>query len=162
MSAAGQATTQHAWVVRGPGDLAWQERSIPALRPDGILVRIETARVLGKVIDGKLGYALPPFPFVPGANAVGRVLAAGDEVSHLAAGRRVFLSPHLSAPVPAGDGPQILIGLTAMGSSRFRSVPDAARRLQEFGATACPARWRTGPRYARHRSTGWTIIRPRG
>jgi alcohol dehydrogenase len=52
-------------------------------------------------------------PFVPGTNAIGRVIATGENVSHVQPGDRVFLSPHLRGDVPDGDPPQILIGLTA-------------------------------------------------
>src|SRR5436305_5643540 len=42
-----------------------------------------------------------------------RVIAAGDNVSHVRSGDRVFLSPHLRGDVPDREPPQILIGLTA-------------------------------------------------
>src|ERR1700744_4549779 len=52
-------------------------------------------------------------PFVPGTNAIGRVIATGENVSHVQSGDRVFLSPHLRGDVPDTDPPQILIGLPA-------------------------------------------------
>jgi alcohol dehydrogenase len=52
-------------------------------------------------------------PFVPGTNAIARVIAAGDNVAHVRTGDRVFLSPHLRGDVPDPEPPQILIGLTA-------------------------------------------------
>jgi alcohol dehydrogenase len=51
-------------------------------------------------------------PFVPGTNAIARVIAVGENVSHVRPGDRVFLSPHLRGDVPDSDPPQILIGLT--------------------------------------------------
>lgn len=107
---------------------------MPALHPSGVLVRIESAMVLSymaKVIDGSLGYALPPLPFVPGTNAIGVVQAVGSEVSHVAPGERVFLSPRFVASEPEESPSQILIGLTAMGTSRFDGVALGSRRLQE-------------------------------
>ena len=101
--------------------------------PDGVLVRIEAGMVLsymGKVLSGAAPYSLPPMPFVPGTNAIGRVVAAGDNVSHVRSGDRVFLSPHLRGDVPDREPPQILIGLTATVTS------EAALALQ--------ARWRDG------------------
>jgi alcohol dehydrogenase len=85
---------------------------------------------MDKIIAAKLPYALPPMPFVPGTNAIGRVVEAGVQVSHVRPGDRVSLSPHLRADVPDAEPAQILIGLTAMGGS------EASLRLQH--------RWRDG------------------
>jgi alcohol dehydrogenase len=79
------------------------------------LVRIEAGMVLsymGRVLSGQAPYSLPPMPFVPGTNAIARVIAVGENVSHVRPGDRVFLSPHLRGDVPDSDPPQILIGLT--------------------------------------------------
>src|SRR5258708_39626573 len=73
---------------------------------------------------------MPPMPFVPGPNAIARVVAAGDSVRHVRSGDRVFLSPHLRGDVPDREPPQILIGLTAMATT-----PEAL---------ALQARWRDG------------------
>jgi len=85
---------------------------------------------MGRVLSGQVPYALPPMPFVPGTNAIGRVIATGDNVSHVQHGDRVFLSPHLRADVPDSDPPQILIGLTTMANAQ--------------AALAMQARWRDG------------------
>ena len=102
-------------------------------RPDGVVVRIEAGMVLsytGKVLSGSVPYSLPPMPFVPGTNAIARVVEAGSNVTHVQNGDRVFLSPHLRGDVPDREPPQILIGLTAM-------APTPA-------ALALQARWRDG------------------
>jgi alcohol dehydrogenase len=125
--------THKAWRLHAPNDLRFDEVETPAPAPDGVLVRIEAGMVLsymGRVLSGAMPYSLPPMPFVPGTNAIGRVVAVGDQVSHVRSGDRVFLSPHLRADVPDPEPPQILIGLTAMATS------DAALALQ--------ARWRDG------------------
>jgi alcohol dehydrogenase len=85
---------------------------------------------MGKVLSGAVPYTLPPLPFVPGTNAIGRVVATGAHVTHVAPGDRVFLSPHLRADVPDREPPQILIGLTV-------TTPTAE-------ALALQARWRDG------------------
>src|SRR5207245_2920075 len=85
---------------------------------------------MGRVLSGAVPYSLPPMPFVPGTNAIGRVIAVGDHGGHVRSGDLVFLSPHLRADVPDPEPPQILIGLTATVTS------DAALALQ--------ARWRDG------------------
>lgn len=134
------ATMFRAWVLHAFGEeLRCEERKIPAVHASGILVRIESAMVLsyiGKVLEGSLGYATPPLPFVPGTNAIGRVEAVGAEVSHVGVGEPVFLSPHLVANEPGGERSQILIGLTAIGASRFGGVPAGSRKLQQV--------WRDG------------------
>jgi alcohol dehydrogenase len=127
------AGTHKAWRLHAHADLRFDDVATPKPAPDGVIVSIETGMVLsytGKVLAGSVPYALPPMPFVPGTNAIGRVAAIGDAVSHVRVGDRVFLSPHLRADVPSRDPPQILIGLTAMGDS------PAALALQ--------ARWRDG------------------
>jgi alcohol dehydrogenase len=126
-------TTHKAWRLHAHNDLRLDTVETPAPAPDGVIVRIEAAMVLsymGKVLSGTVPYGLPSMPFVPGTNAIGRVLAAGENVSHVRDGDRVFLSPHLRADVPDPEPPQILIGLTGM-------APTAA-------ALALQARWRDG------------------
>ena len=125
--------THKAWRLHAPDDLRFDEVETPAPAPDGVLVRIEAGMVLsymGRVLSGAVPYSLPPMPFVPGTNAIARVIAVGDNVAHVQSGDRVFLSPHLRADVPDPEPPQILIGLTATVTS------DAALALQ--------ARWRDG------------------
>jgi alcohol dehydrogenase len=127
------ANTHKAWRLHAHNDLRLDEVETPRPAPDGVLVRIEAGMVLsymGRVLSGSAPYSLPPMPFVPGTNAVGRVIAAGDQVGHVRNGDRVFLSPHLRGDIPDPEPPQILIGLTAMATT------PAALALQ--------ARWRDG------------------
>lgn len=125
--------THKAWRLFAHNDLRFDDVETPKPAADGVLVKIEAGMVLsytGKVLSGAVPYALPPMPFVPGTNAIGRVIATGANVTHVRSGDRVFLSPHLRGDVPDREPPQILIGLTAMGAS------DAVLQLQ--------ARWRDG------------------
>ena len=122
-----------AWRLHAHNDLRFDEVETPEPAPDGVVVRIEAGMVLsytGKVLSGSVPYHLPPMPFVPGTNAIARVMAAGGNVSHVKGGDRVFLSPHLRGDVPDVEPPQILIGLTATAAT------PAALALQ--------ARWRNG------------------
>jgi alcohol dehydrogenase len=122
-----------AWRLHAHNDLRFDEVETPRPAPDGVVVKIEAGMVLsytGKVLSGSVPYSLPPMPFVPGTNAIGRVVAAGDNVTHVQGGDRVFLSPHLRGDVPDREPPQILIGLTAT------AITPAALALQE--------RWRDG------------------
>jgi alcohol dehydrogenase len=127
------ASTHKAWRLHALNDLRFEEveTGIPAV--DGILAKIEAAMVLSytaKVLSGAVPYALPPMPFVPGTNAIARIVATGANVTHVRTGDRVFLSPHLRGDAPDREPPRILIGLTAMAES------GEARALQ--------ARWRDG------------------
>ena len=125
--------THKAWRLHAHNDLRFEDVTTPTPAPDGVVVRIEAGMVLSytnKLLSGALPYSLPPMPFVPGTNAIARVVAAGDSVTHVKAGDRVFLSPHLRADIPDRDPPQILIGLTAMATT-----PDTL---------ALQARWRDG------------------
>jgi alcohol dehydrogenase len=127
------ADTHKAWRLHAHNDLRFDEVETPRPAPDGVLVAIEAGMVLsymGKVLSGSVPYSLPPMPFVPGTNAIARVIAAGDNVTHVQSGDRVFLSPHLRGDVPDLEPPQILIGLTATVTT------PAALALQ--------ARWRDG------------------
>jgi alcohol dehydrogenase len=127
------ANTHKAWRLHAPNDLRFDEVETPAPAHDGVLVRIEAGMVLsytGKVLSGSLPYRLPPLPFVPGTNAIARIIAVGDDVTHVRAHDRVFLSPHLRGDVPNGEPPQILIGLTAT--------------MTTPAALALQARWRDG------------------
>jgi alcohol dehydrogenase len=127
------ASSHKAWRLHAHDDLRFDEVETPEPALDGVIVRIDAGMVLsymGKVLSGAVPYSLPPMPFVPGTNAIGRVVAAGGNVTHVKPGDRVFLSPHLRGDVPTSEPPQILIGLTAM------SATPAALGMQ--------ARWRDG------------------
>ncbi len=116
---------------------AWRVQlvTLPAREPApaGAIIRMQAAPVLSymrQVIDGSLGYILPPFPFTPGTNGIGIVEAVGPGVRHIRPGQRVLLDPHLVADERAANPAQILIGLTATASSEFGDTADAARALQ--------------------------------
>jgi alcohol dehydrogenase len=128
-----EAPTHKAWRLHAHNDLRFEDVETPKPAADGVLVAIEAGMVLsytGKVLSGSVPYSLPPMPFVPGTNAIARVVAVGNDVTHVRRGDRVFLSPHLRGDVPDPEPPQILIGLTA-------TVTGPA-------ALALQARWRDG------------------
>ncbi|MBR1162430.1 quinone oxidoreductase family protein [Bradyrhizobium elkanii] len=109
-------STHKAWRLHAHNDLRFEDVATPKPASDGVVVRIEAGMVLSytnKLLSGALPYSLPPMPFVPGTNAIARVVATGENVTHVQSGDRVFLSPHLRGDVPDRDPPQILIGLTA-------------------------------------------------
>jgi alcohol dehydrogenase len=125
--------THKAWRLHAHDDLRFDAVETPEPAADGVIVRIDAGMVLsymGKVLSGSVPYSLPPMPFVPGTNAIARVVAVGDSVTHVKPGDRVFLSPHLRGDVPTSEPPQILIGLTATAGTP--------------AAVALQARWRDG------------------
>ena len=127
------ANTHKAWRLHAHNDLRFDEVETPKPATDSVVVAVEAGMVLsymGKVLSGSVPYSLPPMPFVPGTNAIARVIATGDNVTHVRSGDRVFLSPHLRGDVPDPEPPQILIGLTATVTT------PAALALQ--------TRWRNG------------------
>src|SRR6266446_9068835 len=98
--------THKAWRLHAHNDLRFDDVETPMPAPDGVVVKIEAGMVLsymGRVLSGSVPYSLPPMPFVPGTNAIARVIAAGDNVSHVRDGDRVFLSPLLRGDVPARE-----------------------------------------------------------
>ena len=86
-------TNSHkAWRLHAHDDLRFEDIETPKAAADGVLVAIEASMVLsytGKVLSGSVPYSLPPMPFVPGTNAIARVIAVGDGVTHVRSGDRV-------------------------------------------------------------------------
>jgi alcohol dehydrogenase len=137
------ANTHKAWRLHAHNDLRFDDVETPRPAADGVVVKIEAGMVLsytGKVLSGSVPYSLPPMPFVPGTNAIGRVIATGATVTHVRAGERVFLSPHLRGDVPDDEPPQILIGLTATVTTEAAL---ARRRVRRDRALACRLRHAT-------------------
>jgi len=120
------ANTHKAWRLHAHNDLRFDEVETQAPAPDGVVVRIEAGMVLSytnKVLSGAVPYSLPPMPFVPGTNAIARVIAVGNDVTHVRSGDRVFLSPHLRGDVPDPEPPQIL----CLPKSRIGRPPASLR-----------------------------------
>lgn len=117
----------HAWQLdKLGGALVRVDLPIPEARPGTVVVRVEAVPLVSYMkayLAGALpGYSAPDRPFIPGASGVGTIHAVGTGIYHLAAGTRVFVSPHLVAQEQVAEPAQMLLGLTAMG-------PDA-KRLQ--------------------------------
>ena len=78
--------THKAWRLHAYDDLRFDDVETPKPAADGVLVRVEAGMVLSytdRVLSGEVPYSLPPMPFVPGTNAIGQVIAAGDNVVRL-------------------------------------------------------------------------------
>jgi len=137
-----------AWRLRRLGSLELDEVDTPQARPGGLVIRMEAAPVLSymrQVIDGSLGYAMPPLPFVPGTNGVGIVEAVGAGVYHVKPGDRVSLNPHHVVDERVSHPAQILIGLTAMGGARFSDTPPEPLALQRDWPDGVFAQYASSP-----------------
>ncbi|HET9619949.1 MAG TPA: zinc-binding dehydrogenase [Kofleriaceae bacterium] len=98
-----------------------------------VIVEVHAARVLaymGDVLSGKRQYLLAP-PMIPGAGAVGRVVALGPDACELAVGDWVLCDPTVRARDNAIAPVTILQGLTA-GDERGRGL----QRYMNDGAWA--------------------------
>lgn len=107
-----------AWMLDQPGQpLALREVEQPEPRRGAVLVRMEAVPLLSytrSYVDGKLPYWLPPGPFSPGTNGVGRIEAVGEGVVSLRVGQRVAVNPYWIADEAVQEPAQALIGLTGI------------------------------------------------
>lgn len=132
-----------AWRVLAGGKLELQDLPIPEPGPGGVLVRMQAAPMLSylrQVVDGSLGYDMPPKPFTPGTNGIGVIEAVGAGVFHLRAGMRVVLDPRAVVDERVARPAQMLIGLTNMRPSPDDSVGAAFQRAWPDGTCAEMAR----------------------
>jgi len=86
-----------AVVVRGSHSAAIEPRSIPALKPSEILVRVAYQGVCAtdlEIFEGRLGYyksGMAKYPIVPGHELSGTVVSLGKRVTTLEEGDRVVV-----------------------------------------------------------------------
>jgi len=87
-------------VMTGLETMGWEERPVPQLRGDQVLVRVGAVGVCGSDLHyyehGRIGNFVVKPPFVLGHEAAGTVVAAGKDVRHLEAGDRVALEPGIA------------------------------------------------------------------
>ncbi len=122
-----------AWRVLEGGRLELQDLPAPEPGPGGVVVRMQAMPMLSylrQVLDGSLGYDMPPRPFTPGTNGIGVVEVAGPGVYHLRSGMRVVLDPHAVTHERVSEPAQILIGLTGMRSPRTGTEDGPTKALQ--------------------------------
>jgi len=107
----------------GATTLVVEEIAAPVLRPGCILVDVESCFIspfAADMIAGGGHYTLPPRPFTPGMDAVGKVSAVADDVDGIALGTRVYCDPLHQSAGPAGDEDFGFIGSFAMGQQGAR------------------------------------------
>lgn len=111
----------------------------PTLRAGGVIVKVLSSHVppfTDRVLSGELGYAVPPLPFTPCDNAVGKVEAIADDVFNLEIGQIVFCDPFISSHTLGGESDAILIGWTGLAAASTRM-----QALWKDGAFAQKALW---------------------
>lgn len=89
--------TMKVAVMKGIGQMGYEEREIPAPKADEVLVKLEYVGICGSDMhyyeSGAIGnYVVKP-PFVLGHEPGGTVVEVGQNVKHLAVGDRVALEP---------------------------------------------------------------------
>jgi L-iditol 2-dehydrogenase len=87
-----------AAVYHGPGDLRVERVDIPKIRPDEVLIKVESAGICGtdlRVLKGK-HYLFPPGTIrIPGHENVGRIAQIGKDLHGYEIGQRVFVAPNI-------------------------------------------------------------------
>lgn len=118
-----------AWQLDGLGGaLTLEDVPMPALRPGGVLVRVEASTLMSYMkayVEGRLpAYRAPDRPFTPGGNGVGVIEAVGSNVWQLTAGQRVMISPLFTSNERVPEPTQMLLGVTAFDDASLRAQAD--------------------------------------
>ena len=89
--------TMKVAVMLGIGKMGFEERDVPQIKPDEVLVRLEYVGICGSDIHyyetGRIGDYIVEPPFVLGHEPGGTVVEVGSAVSNLKPGDRVALEP---------------------------------------------------------------------
>lgn len=95
-----------AIVFETPGELRVADLPEPVPAADEVVLAVEAAGLCGSDIHAYLGVFPAPFPYVPGHEVAGRVVAVGAELDAAQIGRRYVLHPLL----PCGECPACQAG----------------------------------------------------
>src|SRR5262245_35126725 len=109
---------------KGRASLSVDDISDPELLPSSAMVEVLAcfiSRSIADTNDAPMGM-LPPFPFVPGMDTVGRVIAVADDVVGLSPGDLVYCDhwyqSHTASPVPD----HCFLGRYGMGPGAWRHL----------------------------------------
>jgi len=89
--------TCKAVVIHGPGKASLDEVQIPEVKPGDVMIRVAYESICAtdlEILDGTLGYyqnGLAEYPIIPGHEFSGRVVASGQNISHLQDGDAVVV-----------------------------------------------------------------------
>jgi alcohol dehydrogenase len=115
----------------GRPSLSVEDIPDPVLLPASAVVEVLAcfvSRSIAETIEAPAGRMLPPFPFVPGMDTVGRVVAVADDVVGLRPGDLVYCDHWYQSHTKSGVPDHCFLGRYGMG-------PGARRHLE---------RWRNG------------------
>ncbi|MGP9604606.1 MULTISPECIES: NAD(P)-dependent alcohol dehydrogenase [unclassified Brachybacterium] len=127
-------TTMRAGVLVAPGRISLEEREIPEIGPEDVLVRVAYVGLCGSDValfsDGGIGSSRVEETMVLGHEASGVVAAVGETVCDLAVGDRVALEPG----VPCGICEQCMTGHYNLCPDVYfwASLPITEGTLQEY------------------------------
>jgi L-iditol 2-dehydrogenase len=90
-------STMRAAVLSGPQAISLEQRPVPAVAPDEVLVKVAAVGVCGSDVhyyrDGRIGDFVVDGPLVLGHEVSGRIVATGEEVGPGRIGERVAIEP---------------------------------------------------------------------
>ncbi|MDH2444668.1 NAD(P)-dependent alcohol dehydrogenase [Amnibacterium sp. CER49] len=138
----GVPTTMRASVLHGAQHLELEERPVPALEPDQVLVRITAVGVCGSDVhfwhEGALGEWTVTEPLVLGHESGGVIVAVGRDVPGERIGERVSIEPQRPEPLSA----ETLAGHYNLDPAmRFYAVPGTDGAFAEYAAIQSHFAW---------------------
>lgn len=90
-------TCMRAAVLAGAGSISVEERSVPSIEPDEVLVKVSVVGVCGSDVryyrEGRIGDFVVDGPIVLGHEVSGRIAAVGGSVDSGRLGERVAIEP---------------------------------------------------------------------
>lgn len=92
------SATMLAAVYHGPNDLRVEERAVPAITPDEVLLKVVNSSICGtdlRILHGGHRKYADGTIRIPGHELVGDIAAIGGNVNGLAVGQRVFVAPNM-------------------------------------------------------------------
>jgi alcohol dehydrogenase len=135
----------------------------PEIRPGGVVVKMQTARVISyskEVFAGRQGAVPLPLPFTPGAGGIAVVEKVADDVAGIEPGERVLLTSYLRS---TDDQTWLLVGWSGTSTALRRAWPDGSFAERAVWPASCvtPLRGLEG-RDALELSTLGTLVVPYG
>ncbi|MCU1542175.1 MAG: gutB 1 [Microbacteriaceae bacterium] len=126
-------TSMNASVLLGKGELTVEQRPLPAVDADQVLVRISAVGVCGSDVhfykDGHLGDWVVDSPLVLGHESGGVIVAVGSDVDPARVGERVSIEPQ--RPTPTSQ--ETLSGAYNLDPGmRFYATPGVDGAFQEY------------------------------
>ncbi|WCK53228.1 alcohol dehydrogenase catalytic domain-containing protein [Aneurinibacillus sp. Ricciae_BoGa-3] len=89
-----------ALVWTAPSTMEIQQRDIPVIKPEEVLIQVEAVGICGSEIEGFLGHnSLRKPPLIMGHEFCGRIVELGENVSHCEIGNKVVVNPLISCGV---------------------------------------------------------------